>query len=450
MNKAFFNLCVVFSLFSTGFTFAQSPSISAYKNDLVILKTSFENNHPSLYRFKSKASIDKLFNNCARQINQRTSDRDFYKIIKFILSNIHDGHLSCDPSTVLQKQLDEKEAYFPMPLYFTGRKAYIDYTNVNHFPLGTEILQINDEDINSIRKKLFNYLVSDGKIKTKKYWILRRYFWIYYNIAYGQADEYKVKYKDQTGRIATIVLKGVLRKDIEQAEQPSTKLLAVNYLKNSTALLTIKSFAEDNLVSANLNFTNFIDSTFKNLRAKNTRSLIIDVRGNGGGQDINGSLLYSYLTDSTFRYYAKLQTVTKELTAINHPNLSIQKSNPNNFKGKVYILINGLSFSATSEFCTVAKDSNRATFVGEETGGTYCGNTSGNFHNVVLPFSKITISIPTTKYTMFVTDRKNKDRGIIPEFSIKPTITDLLEKKDVQLNFAIQLAERETAFRIGR
>ena len=42
---------------------------------------------------------------------------------------------------------------------------------------------------------------------------------------------------------------------------------------------------------------------------------------------------------------------------------------PNNFKGKVYVLINGGSFSASSIISSNLKSTKRAIFVGEETGG---------------------------------------------------------------------------------
>jgi hypothetical protein len=40
---------------------------------------------------------------------------------------------------------------------------------------------------------------------------------------------------------------------------------------------------------------------------------------------------------------------------------------------------------------------------------------------------------------------KYKDRGIIPDYIITQTISDFINYKDVQLNFAIRLAEKDNS-----
>lgn len=442
-----FKIIILFSLL-TNFAFGQTSQSIGYKNDLIVLKSSFEENYPSLYRFNSKAFINKLFDNCIQGIDSNTSERDFYKTLKLILSSIEDGHLSCSAPDSLRQQIDETDKYFPLSLYFTENNAYVDCSNLRGFPSGTEIIEINGFSIPAIRKKLFKYIVSDGKIETKKYWILNHSFWFYFNLVYGQHKEYKITYKNSNGKFQQTTVNAELKKDIQcksLTDKEDDKLVDLKFLHQHIAILTIRTFANDDLQNSNINFAGFLDSAFNEIKEKKVTSLIIDLRGNGGGRDAYGALLYSYLSDITFRYYQQLETSSKILDEKEHPNLSLQQPKNNYFSGKTYILINGLSFSATSEFCTVVKNNNRAVFIGEETGGTYCGNTSGNFIQSVLPYSQFTIFIPTTKYIMFTTDKKNMDRGIIPDYIIKPTIEDLMNKKDVQLDKAIELAEKNNS-----
>ncbi|MBC8082876.1 MAG: hypothetical protein H7Z21_06640, partial [Hymenobacter sp.] len=44
---------------------------------------------------------------------------------------------------------------------------------------------------------------------------------------------------------------------------------------------------------------------------------------------------------------------------------SIQKPNENSYNGKLFILINGLSFSAAAEFCSIVRSNQRGKFIGE-------------------------------------------------------------------------------------
>jgi C-terminal processing protease CtpA/Prc len=365
--------------------------------------------------------------------------------LRFLLSALEDGHLYCEPSDEVRKYLDEYEKYFPCQLKFIKNSAFIVCSKQAYLPPGTQILTINEIPINNIKKNLFRYIVSDGSIQTKKYYILSNTFWFYYYIVYGEKSQFNIKYKEKNGKIGTMIINSELRKNIDcdKNHLPQENNLQLTFPSKKIALLTIKTFNYQELSESKEDFPAFIQSAFKEIKEKKIDKLIIDLRGNGGGRDVYGSLLYSYLTNKNFSYYASLETVKRKLTAEEHPNLKIQIPNENNFTGKVYYLINGLSFSATAEFCSIAKSNKRGYFIGEETGGGYYGNTSGNFDDTTLPNSKIVIYIPTTKYTMAVRKEKFRDRGIIPDYIVTPNIDDIIENKDVQLNYVLKMATQD-------
>ena len=157
----------------------------------------------------------------------------------------------------------------------------------------------------------------------------------------------------------------------------------------------------------------------------------------------NGEILYSYLTPKPFMYYASQETVTKKLAESENPNLGLQQPNKNNYKGKAYFLINGRSFSGVAEFSSIAKSNNRGIFIGEECGGGYYGNTSGGEEMVTLPNTQIIIRLPVIKYTMAVKKVRLKDRGVIPDYPVYQTISDIVEHKDGQMAYALKLIEKK-------
>src|SRR5690606_1807197 len=73
----------------------------------------------------------------------------------------------------------------------------------------------------------------------------------------------------------------------------------------------------------------------------------------------------------------------------------------------------------------------------------YYGNTGGEMERVILPTTKITVVIPRRKYVLAVRPQKFKDRGVIPDYEVIPGIDDILSNRDVQLEYALKLAEKE-------
>ena len=203
-------------------------------------------------------------------------------------------------------------------------------------------------------------------------------------------------------------------------------LLSEEQLKANTAILTIKSFDNDLLNELYKQGFTVIDSVFKRLRAHNTQNLLLDLRDNQGGDFETGRHLLSYLITSSSLY----------LTGSNESKLLQPKEN--NFTGKLFVLINGGSFSNTGIVSACLERDRRATFIGEESGG----NKSiiyGEPAEVVLPHTAILAYISTT---VFPISNDSSDHGIIPQYIVQPSLTDLLTGKDIVKKFALQLMQK--------
>lgn len=332
---------------------------------------------------------------------------------------------------------------FPIQPKYIGDRAYVP-CGTKEFPAGTEIVKINGKPMSEIKRGLFKLLSSDGSIETEKYVKINDGhdpFSYLYLVAYGEKSDFIIAYKTSLGELAEKRLPAEYFPKMECAPvQPTVnQYLTLEYKPGGIAILTLKTFANEYLERTKENFDNFLAASFKELKDKKVSKLIIDLRENGGGEDTNGLLLYRYLTDKPFRYYLSLNSTKRIIT--NHPNLARQLPENNNFTGKVEFLIGGKSFSGAAEFSSIARTNSRGIFIGEETAGGYYGNTSGSKFALVLPNTRIRVNIPLTKYVMAVKKIKNKDRGIIPEYTIIPTINDYLRHKDVQMDYALKLIE---------
>ena len=96
------------------------------------------------------------------------------------------------------------------------------------------------------------------------------------------------------------------------------------------------------------------------------------------------------------------------------------------FSGKSYVLISPVTYSGGSEFSNMMYTQDLATFVGQETGGSYLGNTSGYSKELVLPHSKIKISIPALQFVMNVKPKLPFGRGVIPHHEVIPNFEEYI------------------------
>jgi hypothetical protein len=107
------------------------------------------------------------------------------------------------------------------------------------------------------------------------------------------------------------------------------------------------------------------------------------------------------------------------------------------------VLISPVTYSGGSEFSNMMYSRDLATFVCEETGGGYYGNTSGYSEVLVLPHSKIEVSIPTLQFMMNVKPTIPFGRGVIPHHEVIPTFEAYINGENAALNYVLTQLENK-------
>ena len=108
-----------------------------------------------------------------------------------------------------------------------------------------------------------------------------------------------------------------------------------------------------------------------------------------------------------------------------------------NYKGKLYVLINGGSFSNSAIVSSVLQTNKRGIFIGEETGGNP-GVFAGGGKYTNLPNTKTRILIPNLQYEIRPTTLQTVS-GLQPDLMVSPTLKDILARRDVVMEVAFQL-----------
>tara|TARA_B100000809_G_scaffold117307_1_gene115615 strand:- start:1396 stop:2847 length:1452 start_codon:yes stop_codon:yes gene_type:complete len=448
---------------------------TAFEQDLAILQQSLVANHSGVFQYIGSENLNKQFTLALDTMPDNISDVDAFLAISRLIAVINCDHTSAEAPPHIITAI-HKQNILPFEFKFIGKRMYVlkNYADTS-LKIGTEILSIEGESIAEIVDKIFPTIPSDGFITTSKYRTIERYllFNVMYTLLRGNKSSYKIEYKSVNNNISKVItIKGKrlttmrsLFKEQVNKEPIPFKIIIDKLMQ--TATITITTFDQASYKEHKQNFKKLLKKSFTAINQDSIAHLIIDIRNNGGGEADYGAHLYSYLTNKNFKFYEQLSLNTttienrdyidfgllkllwvKLLTKrdkssgryiVKGNTLKNNKPAKNNFSGKVYVLINGLSYSASSEFCTIANDNKRATFIGEEGGGAYQGNTSGFSFTLTLPNSGVQIDIPVIHYQMAISNKYKIGRGLIPDYEVIPTIKELISGEDSELEKAKQL-----------
>jgi hypothetical protein len=455
-------------------------------NDFDLLISSLIEAHTGLFWYSSRVQFDSICRVQRARIKEGLNTLDFYNIIAPIVAFTKEGHTNLRLGTEAQAYLRFNGRYFPCYLKFLDQKGYIINDLEGYKTKGSILSKIDGRSMDEIMQKFLSYEPSDGFNTTSKYrWIEENAkFSIDYARCYPPTSFFAIEIIDPvTGQKKALTHIPAVNYDTFQKEYT----IAVKKTLNSpytlpaelkidssrgTAILTFNSFDSGEYEEAGMDFHNFVKESFGRILQQKVQQLILDIRKNGGGDEGFEDYLLSFMIDKDYTKYKYVQASAFSYSFYQYSNYSVKwprlermlnkqhylendgrilrkpvvmphtKPQPDPYKGQIYVLMSGLTYSGGSEFAALMRNYTNAVFIGEEAGGGYYGNTSGNQIILKLPNSKLEIGIPILK---FVLDTPKDDipfgHGVLPGYEIQPTITQFLNGYDAELEFAKQLVK---------
>ena len=493
MNRilAILIICCISSQFSFAQNFGNFPDIKKEKllTDLDILYQGLDKFHSGMYWYTPKDSVDIAFKEVRNKITNDLNVLEFHKLIAPLVALSREDHTDISLPKIVKEQYKREIKFLPFTFIFLGNELYCvkNGSDFQDFALeGKQIELINGESPISIVEKIGNLFASDGFIKPVKYNDLKVFkFSLYYYYFFGQINEFEIKFKEikQPLFIKPLHLDSInehLKKRYQAAKQISKReLLEYKILNDSVAYLGIHTFDNDDIKKYTIEkkFSLFLKNSFKSIRKNNIQTVVIDVSKNGGGSEGNAGLLYSYFGNN-FQKYKKVRAKTQKAIlgsgtdkpirlkafgfweriftnkkmkdgslerkeGIGFGLMAYKKEPDYKFSGKTYVIISPNTYSGASEFSNIMYTNDLATFVGQETGGGYLGNTSGYSEELTLPNSKISIEIPALQFVMNVEPKLPIGSGVIPHYEVIPTFEQYNNRENVALKYILEQLENK-------
>ncbi len=432
--------------------------------------------HPGFYTYHSPGVMNAYIDSVIQTFDSDSATGwEIYRKMKPTVAKIGCLHTGLAISDAQNKLMDSMPNLFPFQLFIRDNKAWItkNVSEDKSIEPGTEITHINGRSIKELLAIILPAIPSDGYNMTMKYLALYHDFPRWYRSMVGLSPQFTI---------------GIMRNGVKEERTvpavSNNNVASPGFLKekkfsrqlefeiiNRTGFLAIHSFAKTDIKSADQHFKKFMKSTFRELKDKKINNLVVDLRYNTGGTDANAARFASYFFDKPFNYWDRIEvteTVAKQIKGVYRLFFKkpvkkdsvylwrkswytkefnfYQRQQPakNNFKGNVYVLINGFCMSSGAEVASILSYNKKAVLIGEETGGASQGNTSG-----MMPETKVMdgliLTVPLMKYVTAVDPAINFGHGAMPHHAVTPTLEQIINGQDVAMQYALMLIRTASA-----
>lgn len=473
---------------------ARSKIISSadLETDLAIVRKAYEELHPGLYRYNSKAEMDSKFAALQKEFRRDRTLAEAYVLFSRFAAQIRCGHTY--PNFFNQKK-SVAEALFQgqdrVPFYFRWLDDRMvvteDLTPEHLFPRGTEVFSINGNATKHILKRLMTIARADGANDAKR----KSYLGVTGDSEYEAFDIYfplffpagttsmtlAVKRPGDAKRrnIVTTALTFSQRNAPIKAREAGRKggdriLFEWRFLEDGNALLRMPTWA---LYDSKWDWKAWLNARLDELAEKNPHALIIDLRGNEGGEDIGDEILKRItpqdLTISSYRRLVRYRETAPELDPFldtwdpgfkkwgdaardlpepwptappvryftltrdggDASGSDVIRAAGKPFHGKVFVIVDSSNSSATFRFARLVKEKKLGTLIGEPTGGSLRGINGGAFFFLRLPKSGIELDLPLIGT---FSESPQPDSGLSPDIFVAPSVADIVAGRDSALN----------------
>ncbi len=434
-------------------TLGQSLSRQGLNQDLFFLQQAVNRGHSATYLQRDTVSLIPFVDSLNAGNGPTWSPVAYRLAIGSALQQI-----GCVHTSVVKNPVTEHHPsfYFPLATCLLQQKLFVSIQpQTSQGYEGQEIVAINGVPVGKIIGALLNYAASDGGGQAFADRYINRASSSLLAFYFNYPTQYQLQFSNQrvvlaatpapvASRAPSIAGDRLLSNKGNQLTQPGP----------ATALLTIQSFSRSDV--------RFIKRAFSAISRAGTSSLILDLRGNTGGNRTGAVALAKHVVTQPFSYtilqpslkpgpylnpvgrlyllLSRLKYHVGHLYGRHRTELGTEFSYryrpaKTSYQGQLYVLTDGFTASSATMVTSWIRQHTSAIFVGSQASGGYNGNNGGSFPAITLPYSKMQIRFPV--YRLILDKASAQRSGLVPDYALPYTIEDVLGNRDKEIDFVL-------------
>lgn len=464
------------------------------RSDAAVLREAYEELHPGLYRYNTKAQMNAAFADLNRELDHDQTLQDAFLAFSEFAAKVRCGHTQTNPFNQSKQTI---QTFFKsatrVPFYFEwlGERmvATQDFSEVRAFAPGTEILSINGVPVRKILARLTGIARADGANDSKRvaqlavtgdseYATFDLFYPMFFPLQQPELD-FVVRHpgSQRTERVHARPLSFEERiapiKQREAARKGGSEVLfEAKPLEDRSLYLKMLTWA---LYESKWDWKKWLNDKIDSAVDEKAPGLILDLRGNEGGEDVGNEIiahlidtpitlsqmhrlvryrrvpddLLPYLDtwDNSFRDWGTSAvdlaepwpTAPREVSYLkltrydDNATGDVIQPRGKRFEGKVIVLIDATNSSVTFQFAQNIHSHHLGTLIGQPTGGSQRGINGGAFFFLRLPRSGIELDLPLIGT---FPPQPVVDAGVMPDVLVARTAADVAKGSDPELNAA--------------
>lgn len=442
------------------------------QHDLDWLEQKVLKYHPACRNPVRRDSVRQAFAWARYEAEKPIMELQFLKLLRQTLIKLRCGHSTAIPSKAFYKYYREArpKPLFPLQIFAGDEGMIVRYNGSNDttIAIGDKLVTLNRENMYEVTSRILDFLPGDGYHDSFKKFHLSLNFPTYYLFYHGPSYSYEAGILDTSGRFRSHVF------SLRASGKPSTQLLAQKSIRTicqddfrSLGFLSSNKEVAVMQVAAFGGSNKWYKKAFQELKNRKTNYLILDLRGNTGGNLFNANTLLRYLLPDTFSF--AFEREKKRVSFGGHSNMnlamrltlatfrwlpgktkgfgptceSINNQLVNRFRfkpvedlhynGKIVVLMDGGTFSAASLVAAKLRKHRAAPLLGDESGGGASGTYAMLLPTLTLPKTKMRVVLPL--YYINHEMESLEGRGLLPDLYLIPNVGLKVKGIDSELEY---------------